>query len=87
MFRLLETHRDQLILVLLEDIPKRKRPKTLHYLMKTKTYIKWPFNELTTDNLGFKIDKEALHIEEERKMFWKRLTKALVPIDFEESRS
>ncbi|KAJ6645619.1 Toll-like receptor 2 type-2, partial [Pseudolycoriella hygida] len=84
--RLLETHRDQLILVLLEDIPKRKRPKTLHYLMKTKTYIKWPLYELTTDNLGFTIDKEALHVEEERRMFWKRLSKALMPFDYDESR-
>lgn len=73
--------------MLLEDIPKRKRPKTLHYLMKTKTYIKWPFNELTTDNLGFRIDKDDLHIQEERKVFWKRLTRALVPNDFDESTS
>lgn len=87
MARLLETHRDQLILVLLEDIPTRKRPKTLHYLMKTKTYIKWPQTESTTDNLGFRVDKENLHIEEERKMFWKRLMRALMPYDFDESRS
>lgn len=40
--RLLETRREQLILVLLEDIPKVKRSKTLQYLMKTKTYIIWP---------------------------------------------
>uniref|UniRef100_A0A182WHW3 TIR domain-containing protein n=1 Tax=Anopheles minimus TaxID=112268 RepID=A0A182WHW3_9DIPT len=40
--RLLETRRDELILVLLEDLPKRKCPKTLSYLLKTKTYIKWP---------------------------------------------
>lgn len=40
--RLLETRREQLILVLLEDIPKIKRSKTLQYLMKTKTYIIWP---------------------------------------------
>lgn len=53
--------------------------------MKTKTYIKWPFNELTTDNLGFKIDKDDLHIEEEKKTFWKRLTRALMPNDFDES--
>ncbi|XP_062560790.1 uncharacterized protein LOC134225047 isoform X2 [Armigeres subalbatus] len=40
--RLLETRREQLILVMLEDIPKIKRSKTLQYLMKTKTYILWP---------------------------------------------
>ncbi|XP_053673127.1 toll-like receptor 13 [Anopheles nili] len=40
--RLLETRRDELILVLLQDIPRRKCPKTLSYLLKTKTYIKWP---------------------------------------------
>ncbi|XP_075988909.1 uncharacterized protein LOC142984912 isoform X2 [Anticarsia gemmatalis] len=40
--RLLETRREDLILVLLEDIPRRLRPTTLHYLMLTKTYIVWP---------------------------------------------
>lgn len=43
--RLLETRREQLILILLEDIPRTSRPKTLHYLMKTKTYIVWPKEE------------------------------------------
>ncbi|CAH2268097.1 jg14792 [Pararge aegeria aegeria] len=43
--RLLETRREDLILVLLEDIPKRLRPNTLHYLMLTKTYIVWPKEE------------------------------------------
>lgn len=33
-----------MILVLLEDIPRSKRPTTLHYLMMTKTYIVWPKN-------------------------------------------
>lgn len=55
--------------------------------MKTKTYIKWPFKEKTTDSHGFKIDKDSLHVEEERKMFWKRLMKAVMPYDIEESRS
>lgn len=85
--RMLETQREQLILVLLEDIPTRKRPKTLHYLMKTKTYIKWPQGESTTDNHGFRVDKEGLHVEEEKKMFWRRLTRALMPYDYDESRS
>ncbi|XP_071441612.1 toll-like receptor 2 [Hetaerina americana] len=39
--RLLETRRDDLLLVLLEEIPRDKRPKTLHYLMATKTYLVW----------------------------------------------
>ncbi|CAG4948931.1 unnamed protein product [Parnassius apollo] len=39
---LLETRREDLILVLLEDIPRRRRPNTLHYLMVTNTYIVWP---------------------------------------------
>ncbi|KAI5640074.1 leucine rich repeat domain-containing protein [Phthorimaea operculella] len=43
--RLLETRREDLILVLLEDIPRRLRPTTLHYLMLTKTYIIWPKKE------------------------------------------
>ncbi|XP_038219817.1 toll-like receptor 1 [Zerene cesonia] len=40
--RLLETRREDLILVLLEEIPRSLRPNTLHYLMLTKTYIVWP---------------------------------------------
>ncbi|XP_052749035.1 toll-like receptor 13 [Galleria mellonella] len=40
--RLLETRREDLILVLLEEIPRSLRPTTLHYLMLTKTYIVWP---------------------------------------------
>jgi hypothetical protein len=59
---LIETRREQLILVLLQDIPKTKRPRTLNFLMKTKTYIMWPTNE-----------DEVL-----RNIFWKRLRKAIV---------
>ncbi|CAG4978370.1 unnamed protein product [Colias eurytheme] len=40
--RLLETRREDLLLVLLEEIPRSLRPNTLHYLMLTKTYIVWP---------------------------------------------
>nr|XP_049707245.1 toll-like receptor 13 isoform X1 [Helicoverpa armigera] len=43
--RLLETRREDLTLILLEDIPRRLRPNTLHYLMMTKTYIVWPKDE------------------------------------------
>ncbi|XP_047542564.1 toll-like receptor 13 [Vanessa atalanta] len=43
--RLLETRREDLILILLEEIPRRLRPNTLHYLMLTKTYIVWPKEE------------------------------------------
>ncbi|KPI96262.1 Toll-like receptor 13 [Papilio xuthus] len=43
--RLLETRREDLILVLLEEIPRRVRPNTLHYLMMTNTYIVWPQEE------------------------------------------
>ncbi|XP_013185473.1 toll-like receptor 6 [Amyelois transitella] len=43
--RLLETRREDLMLILLEDIPRRLRPNTLHYLMLTKTYIVWPKEE------------------------------------------
>ncbi|XP_055606634.1 toll-like receptor 13 [Uranotaenia lowii] len=66
--RLLETRRDELILVLLEDIPRRKCPKTLSYLMKTKTYIKWPSQQGTDD-------RETMLA---RELFWKRLRKALL---------
>ncbi|XP_045529160.1 toll-like receptor 3 [Pieris brassicae] len=43
--RLLETRREDLILILIEDIPRRLRPNTLHFLMLTKTYIVWPKEE------------------------------------------
>lgn len=65
--RLLETRREKLILVLLEDIPLRKQPRTLKYLMRTKTYIKWP------QNGG--IDEKIL--------FWRRLKKALISTKWE----
>ncbi|XP_055628733.1 toll-like receptor 13 isoform X2 [Toxorhynchites rutilus septentrionalis] len=58
--RLLETRRDELILVLLEDIPKRKCPKTLSYLMKTKTYIKWPKERIQEQELFWKRLRKAL---------------------------
>ncbi|KAG5677494.1 hypothetical protein PVAND_007251 [Polypedilum vanderplanki] len=60
--RLLEMRKEKLILVLLEDIPLRKQTKTLKYLMRTKTYLKWPING-TND---------------EKHLFWKRLRKAII---------
>lgn len=60
--RLLETRRENLIMVLLEDIPEKKQPKILKYLMRTKTYIKWPVNGS----------------ESEKQLFWKRLKKSIV---------
>lgn len=65
--RLLETRRDKLILVLLEDIPSARQPKTLKYLMRTKTYIKWPGNG-TPD---------------EKQLFWKRLKKSIISSKWE----
>lgn len=65
--RLLETRREKLILVLLEDIPSRKQPRTLKYLMRTKTYIKWPQN-------GGK---------DEKNLFWRRLKKAIISSKWE----
>lgn len=61
--RLLETRREELILLFLEEIPKMKRPKTLQYLMKTKTYLLWP-----------KKDDDV----EGQKLFWKRLHRAIL---------
>ncbi|XP_053685761.1 uncharacterized protein LOC128735295 [Sabethes cyaneus] len=89
--RLLETRREQLILVLLEDIPRVKRSKTLHYLMKTKTYIIWPKETETEEkqqskNLSLKNskkskasrkEKNAQNLADERKLFWKRLREAI----------
>lgn len=59
--RLLETRREELILLFLEEIPRMKRPKTLQYLMRTKTYIMWP---KSSDDV------------EGQKIFWKRLHRA-----------
>lgn len=60
--RLLETKKEKLIMVLLEDIPVKKQPKILKYLMRTKTYIKWPENGS----------------ESEKQLFWKRLKKSII---------
>lgn len=65
--RLLETRREKLILVLLEDIPVDKQPKTLKYLMRTKTYIKWP----------------VFGSAEEKQLFWKRLKKSIISSKWE----
>ncbi|XP_017841343.2 toll-like receptor 13 isoform X2 [Drosophila busckii] len=64
--RIFELSKDHLILVLLEDIPRSKSPKTLQYLMDVKTYIKWPISK-----------KNAQPSLEERKLFWKRVRKSL----------
>ncbi|XP_017121428.1 toll-like receptor 13 isoform X2 [Drosophila elegans] len=64
--RIFEVSKEHLILVFLEDIPRRKRPKTLQYLMDVKTYIKWPAGK---GDSGPK--------SEERKLFWKRLRRTL----------
>lgn len=61
--RLLETRREKLIMVFLEDIPVKKQPKILKYLMRTKTYIKWPAEHGS---------------ESEKQLFWKRLKKSIV---------
>ncbi|XP_035789622.1 toll-like receptor 13 isoform X2 [Anopheles albimanus] len=65
--RLLETRREHLILVLLEEIPKIKRPKTLHYLMKTKTYIRWP-TEDTSGNWA-----ESRPVEQRKRYNWRSI--------------
>uniref|UniRef100_A0A6P4E9A4 Toll-like receptor 13 isoform X2 n=1 Tax=Drosophila rhopaloa TaxID=1041015 RepID=A0A6P4E9A4_DRORH len=64
--RIFEVSKEHLILVFLEDIPRRKRPKTLQYLMDVKTYIKWPAGK-----------DDASPKSEERKLFWKRLRRSL----------
>jgi len=61
--RLLETRREELLLLFLEEIPRMKRPKTLQYIMRTKTYILWP-----------KINDDV----EGQKLFWKRLHVAIL---------
>uniref|UniRef100_A0A1A9V422 TIR domain-containing protein n=1 Tax=Glossina austeni TaxID=7395 RepID=A0A1A9V422_GLOAU len=64
-----DASKNHLIIVFLEDIPKVKRPKTLQYLMQIKTYIKWPRD-----------GKNTTRLSEERKIFWKRLKRALINI-------
>ncbi|RZF37067.1 hypothetical protein LSTR_LSTR014005, partial [Laodelphax striatellus] len=38
----IESNKPNVILVLLEEIPRKVRPKVLSYLMQTRTYIEWP---------------------------------------------
>lgn len=65
-YRMFETNKEHIILVFLEDIPKAQRPKNLQYLMDVKTYIKWPSKQSAT--------------QEEKKLFWLRLRKALMSV-------
>jgi Leucine-rich repeat (LRR) protein len=65
--RLLETRKEKLIVVLLEDIPPKNQPKTLRYLTRTKTYIKWPENGSN----------------DEKQLFWKRLKKSIISTKWE----
>lgn len=65
--RLLETRKEKLIVVLLEDVPLKSQPKTLRYLMRTKTYIKWPENGSN----------------DEKQLFWKRLKKSIISTKWE----
>nr|XP_017098072.2 toll-like receptor 6 isoform X2 [Drosophila bipectinata] len=64
--RIFEVSKEHLILVFLEDIPRRRRPKTLQYLMDVKTYIKWPVGK-----------NDASPSSDDRKLFWKRLRRSL----------
>lgn len=59
-----ETKKDQLVMVLLENIPKKNRPKTLHHLMCTRTYLIWPQQPSKEDSI---------------ELFWKRLHRAIKP--------
>ncbi|XP_013146634.1 PREDICTED: toll-like receptor 6 [Papilio polytes] len=58
--RLLETRREDLILVLLEEIPRRVRPNTLHYLMMTNTYIVWPKEEAEQPMFWRRLNKSLI---------------------------
>ncbi|KAF4526153.1 hypothetical protein B566_EDAN008189 [Ephemera danica] len=57
--RFVETNRDKFILVLMSDIPKYQRPRTLHYLMATRTYLIW---DPEHSNLFWKRLKKSLLI-------------------------
>ncbi|XP_068087177.1 toll-like receptor 13 isoform X2 [Anabrus simplex] len=61
---LLEMKRDQLLLVLLEPVPREHCSKMMRYLMLSKTYLQWPSN-----------DKDNYKVEEQ--LFWRRLHKAV----------
>lgn len=69
--RLIETRREKLILVLLEDICNKKQSTTLKYLMKTKTYIKWP----------------ADGTNDQKHLFWKRLKKSIISSNWDNDSS
>ncbi|XP_063698996.1 toll-like receptor Tollo [Culicoides brevitarsis] len=74
--RLLETRREQLVLVLLESIPRITRPRTLQYLMRTKTYLKWP-SEKRKKHRQINFTSQE-NLDEQRKLFFKRLKQAIV---------
>ncbi|XP_059468985.1 toll-like receptor 13 [Neocloeon triangulifer] len=39
--RFIEARKEQLILVLMDELPRSQRPRTLHYLMATRTFLLW----------------------------------------------
>jgi hypothetical protein len=60
--RLIESGRKAFVVVLLEDIPSNLRTKVLNYLMMSRTYLEWPGDAGTAQEL---------------KRFWSRLRNSL----------
>ncbi|XP_065333205.1 toll-like receptor 13 [Cloeon dipterum] len=61
--RFIETRKEQLILVLMEELPRKQRPRTLHYLMATRTFLLW--NEKQSE-LFWKRLRRVLILEKSR---------------------
>lgn len=85
--RLLETRREKLILVLLEDIPERKQPKTLKYLMRWVLLSFYQKNIISYFVYHYRtktyIKWPANGSKEDRQLFWRRLKKAVITSKWE----
>jgi TIR domain/Leucine rich repeat/Leucine Rich Repeat len=61
--KFIEANKEQLILVMMDDIPKGQRPRTLHYLMATRTFLQW--DENTSANFWKRL-RRSLQLDKSR---------------------
>lgn len=62
---------------MLEDIPRIQRPRTLQYLMRTKTYLEWPADKPAKVKNGKIKFQDQSALDERRKIFWRRMIEAI----------
>jgi Leucine-rich repeat (LRR) protein len=61
--KFIEANKEQLILVMMDDIPKGQRPRALHYLMATRTFLQW--DEQTSANFWKRL-RRSLKLDKSR---------------------